>query len=86
MSEKSYTMTDPRPWPNNAREARDLAAEEALTGRYALEPMLTEKFSPEETVRRLAIATIAFHKISRLLESVGAQTNPLYDLYNEYQK
>jgi len=74
------TMTDPRPWPNNAKETRDLAAEEAITGRYAIEPLLTRKFSPEETIRRLAIATVSFHKISRLLESVGAETNPLFDL------
>jgi hypothetical protein len=72
-------MTDPRPWPNNAKEARDLAAEEALTGRNAIEHLLNQECSPEETIRRLAIATISFHKILRLLESVGAQTSPLYD-------
>jgi len=75
-------MTQPRPWPNNAREVRDLVAEEALIGRFAIESLLTKDHSHEETVRRLAIAIISFHKISRLLESVGAQTNPIYDLYH----
>jgi hypothetical protein len=75
-------MTDPRPWPNNAKETRDLAAEEAIKGRWAIEPLLTNQFSPEEQIRRLALAIISFHKILRLLESVGAQTNPLYDMEN----
>lgn len=75
-------MTDPRPWPNNAKEARDLAAEQAIVGRYAIEPMLTSTYSPEETIRRIAIAVVALHKISRLLESVGAETNPIYDVLN----
>ena len=75
-------MTEPRPWPNNAMEVRDLAAEEAIRGRWAIEPLLTQKFTAEEAVRRLAIAIVSFQKISRLLESVGAQTNPLYDIEN----
>lgn len=76
-------MTDPRPWPNNAKEARDLAAEEAIAGRKALEPLLSGNlsgFTPEDRTRRLALAIVSFQKISRLLESVGAQTNPIYDV------
>lgn len=72
-------MTDPRPWPNNAKEVRDLAAEEAVAGRKTLEPLLTRSFTAEEHTRRLALACMSFQKITRLLESVGAQTNPLYD-------
>jgi hypothetical protein len=72
-------VTEPRPWPNNAKEVRDLAAEAASTGRRALEPLLTRDFTAEERTRRLAVAIVSFQKISRLLESVGAQTNPLYD-------
>ena len=75
-------MTPPRPWPNNAKEVRDLAAELAVTGRWAIEPMLTRKFSIAESMQRIAIAIVTFQKISRLLESVGAQTNPLYDIEN----
>jgi len=78
-------MTEPRPWPNNAKEIRDLAAEEAIAGRRAIEPLLmSERFSAEDQIRRLAQATMSFQKISRLLESVGAQTNPLYD-QSQYQ-
>jgi hypothetical protein len=80
----SVIMSDPRPWPNNAKEVRDLAAEEAVYGRKALEPFLTIRepnYTAEEWARRLAFAVVSFQKISRLLESVGAQTNPLYDQY-----
>lgn len=76
-------MTSPRPWPNNAREIRDLAAEEAIAGRRAIEPLISLGPSPqitaEEQIRRLAQATMAFQTISRLLESAGAQTNPVHD-------
>lgn len=79
------TVTEPRPWPNNAREVRDLAAELAITGRWAIEPMLTGKFSAAESIRRIAIAIVTFQKISRLLESMGAQTNPIYDTENSFE-
>jgi hypothetical protein len=72
-------VTNPRPWPNNAKEIRDLAAEIAIVGRRGIEPLLTRQFTKAETIRRLAIAIVSFQKISRLLESVGAQTNPLDD-------
>ena len=78
-------VTEPRPWLNNAKSVRDLAAELAITGRWAIEPMLTRKFSTAESIRRIAIAIVTFQKISRLLESVGAQTNPIYDTENSFE-
>lgn len=73
-------MSDkPRPWPNNAKEARDQAAEAAIAGIKALEPVLTGAAPLNETerIRREAIALNALQKIARLLESAGAQTTAL---------
>lgn len=69
--------TQPRPWPNNAKEARDRAAEEAARGLRALQVILSGKEVTEtERIRRIAIAVDAFQTILRWLESVGAQTRP----------
>lgn len=70
-------MSDrPREWPNRARWARDLAAEEALCGIKALEPMVVgERLMTEsEILRRAATALNCFQRIARTLENVGAQT------------
>jgi hypothetical protein len=70
-------MTDPRPWPNAAREARDRAAEEAVRGQRALRPLVAgERFDQTDTLRRLAVALDALQQIARFLESVGAPTRP----------
>lgn len=71
-------MTRARAWPNNAREARDRAAEEAVRGIRALRPLVTNgrDFTETERLRRTASALDALQTIVRFLESVGAQTRP----------
>ena len=72
----SLMSNKPRPWPNVAKEARDRAAEEAIRGYRAIKPLLDNEAYPDE-IRRVAIAMDSLQNISRLLESVGAQTRPL---------
>lgn len=70
-------MSDhPRPWPNNAKEARDRSAEEACRGLRVLLPLLEGNTTREDEIRRIAIAISSLQTIARLLESVGAQTRP----------
>jgi len=71
-------MTEPRKWPNNAREARDRAAEEAVRGMRALRPLVVNgrEFTETERLRRAATALDALQTIARFLEGVGAQTRP----------
>ena len=68
--------TKQRPWPNNAKEARDRSAEEAQRGISALRPALHGSITETERIRREAIALDSLNTIARLLESVGAQTRP----------
>lgn len=68
--------TVPREWPNNAREVRDRASEEAVRALRALQPLLERSTTQEELIRRIAIALDATQTIARLLESVGAPTRP----------
>lgn len=70
-------MTDPRDWPNNAREARDRAAEAAARGVRTLDPLVDgEEISDAEQARRVGLAHSLFHLIARILEGAGAQTRP----------
>jgi len=69
-------MTKPRPWPNNAKEARDRSAEEASRALRVIEPLLEKEVTETERIRRLAIVIHSLQTILRLLESVGAQTRP----------
>ena len=72
-------MSDkPREWPNNARTARDRAAEEAVTALKALEPLIGDDriFTERERDLRISRAINALQKIARHLESVGAPTKP----------
>jgi len=70
-------MTEQRPWPNLAKEARDRAAEEAIRGQRALRPLVAgEAFDRTETLRRLAVALDAFQQIARFMETSGAPTRP----------
>jgi hypothetical protein len=70
-------MTQPRPWPNWAKEARDCSAEEAMRGQQALRPLVSgEMFDRTETLRRMAIALDALQQVARFMESVGARTRP----------
>ena len=70
-------MTAPRSWPNNAKLARDRAAEEAMRGLRSLRPLVEgDAFDRTEVLRRQAVALDAFQSVLRHLESVGAQTRP----------
>jgi len=69
-------MTKARQWPNNAKEARDRSAEEAIRALRVIEPLLEKEVTETEKIRRLAIAVSALQTILRLLEWAGAQTRP----------
>jgi transcription initiation factor IIE alpha subunit len=69
-------MTKARQWPNNAKEARDRSAEEAIRALRAIEPLLEKEVTETEKIRRLAIAVNSLQTILRLLEGAGAQTRP----------
>jgi len=80
LSDKyGINMTTPREWPTNAKEARDKASEISVAGRMALEKLIHTEVSEAERMRMIAIAINSFAKITRLMESVGAQTNPIYE-------
>lgn len=70
-------MSDkPRDWPNVAKAARDLAAEEAVRGIVALEPLVMSEaaMTDSEKLRRVARALNSLQRIARALENVGAPT------------
>lgn len=70
-------MSDkPSEWPNNAKEARDRAAEYAVDIIKALEPMVCSErpLTVTDRLRREARALSAAQMIARLLEGVGAPT------------
>jgi hypothetical protein len=70
-------MTASREWANNAKEARDRSAEEACKAIRLLEPILERSdMTREELLLRVAKALNASQTIARLLEKVGAQTQP----------
>ncbi|CAK0772734.1 conserved hypothetical protein [Gammaproteobacteria bacterium] len=69
-------MSDkPRDWPNNAKEARDRAAEAAVEIVKSLGPLMDERiFTESERIRRESRALNQAQLICRLLEGVGAPT------------
>ena len=69
----------PREWPNHQKEARDQAAEEAVTIIRMLKPLVMgeRSFSETESLRRIATALICSQKIARLMEGAGAPTSPI---------
>ncbi len=70
-------MTAPRLWPNVARELRDRAAEYAISGIQALEPIVEgQSFDRTETLRRQSVALKALIQIARCMEGAGAPTRP----------
>jgi hypothetical protein len=71
-------MTGPRPWPNNAKHARDRAAEELAAARRDLSFALQNVFNVDrsELIRRLGVALDHCDTALRHLESVGAETRP----------
>ena len=69
-------MSDkPRPWPYDAADARDRAAEEAAKALRVLGPLI-ETETDLECMRRVGIAMNSLFVVVRLLESVGARTRP----------
>ena len=75
-------MSQPRPWPNNAKEDRDRAAEAAQSGINALEAVINnEKLSEVERIRQEARALDRLQTIARLLESMGAQTKEKFYVF-----
>lgn len=74
-------MSDkPRDWPNNAKAARDQAAEAAIGGIKALEPVVSgeRSLTESERIRREAQALNALQRIARLMEGAGAPTRAIY--------
>ncbi len=70
--------TNPRDWPNKAKEARDQSAENANRALRALVPILDKYnvITKEELIYRVAIAINCNQTIARLLEQQGAPTEP----------
>jgi hypothetical protein len=68
-------MTEPRPWPNEAKEARDRSAEEIAASIRDLQPVLDGKF-PENYQLLVARAIVHNQAALRHLEAVGAPTRP----------
>jgi len=70
-------MTKPRDWPNDAMEARNRSAEEAMRGIRALRPLISgEQFDRGEMLRRIAVALSALQTIAAFMISVGAPVRP----------
>jgi hypothetical protein len=70
-------MTKARAWPNVARQQRDQAADAALEGIRALQPLVDGvKLDRTETLRRQAQALAAMQRIAWLLTSAGAPLRP----------
>ena len=68
-------MTDPKPWPYWAADARDRAAESAAEALRLIEPLATAE-TDLERIRRISRAVICLYLILRLLEAAGANTRP----------
>jgi hypothetical protein len=68
-------MTDPRPWPNDAKEARDRSAEEIVASIRDLQPILDGQF-PQNYQLLVARAIVHNQAALRHLEAVGATTRP----------
>jgi hypothetical protein len=72
-------MSDkPRAWPQVARAARDQAADQALSGMKALEPLLENErpVTESERIRRENKAFRALEKIAWLMQNQGAPIRP----------
>lgn len=70
-------MTKPRPWPNNALEARDASVEEAFAAITALQPIAAGKPMTQDQLRVAAMNTIThLQEIRVQLASVGAKVRP----------
>lgn len=71
-------MTHPRDWPNNAREARDRAAEETAKAlKYTL--ALAQNggtLTIDDKAKLISMIIYHLQNALRWLESAGAQTRP----------
>jgi hypothetical protein len=63
-------MVPRKRWPNHVEDARLEALANARRGLNAITPMFTEGRDPE-TIRRVAIANDALHRIIEELQAVG---------------
>ncbi len=70
-------MTRSRHWPNNAKEARDRAAEECVEIRRRLLQVLLNPNMPREAMaQEVGLALDSANTALRHLEGAGAQTKP----------
>ena len=72
-------MTEPRAWPNSAREVRDRCAELAVDGIRALRVVVLDlrPLTETERLRRESTALSALQEILRKLEQMGAPVREL---------
>lgn len=76
-AERKVTTNKPLPWPYQAQEARNSAAEQAAKIDRLLGEILEGKpMSEAEMVRKVAQAIIAAKEILRHMEAQGAPTRP----------
>lgn len=68
------SMTAARDWPNQAKESRDRAAEEAAHGLHILASLLSNE--KEMEYKKIGLAIVCLTNILRLLEREGAPTIP----------
>lgn len=69
-------MSDkPKPWPYDAADQRDRAAEAAVEGIQSLEPLTMSEMDTEK-LRRVTRTLLALYRIARLMEAAGAKTRP----------
>lgn len=73
------TMTTQREWPNNARNARDHAAEEIVRSLRMTWELIENGgyLTTDDRVRLLSLALHHQQNALRWLESVGAPTHPV---------
>lgn len=79
---EEFGMTAPRDWPNNAAEARDRAAEYSVEALRELRPIIAGlRITEADQMRRVGLAVSYLAEITRMMEAVGAKTNPLNDYW-----
>ncbi len=71
-------MARAREWPNNCLEARNRTAEIATASSRQLKPILAgSRISEVEQVRVIGLVNSNLLQIARIMEAVGATTNPI---------
>ena len=71
-------MTKPRDWPDNAKDARDGAAENVSSALRLIRQIIEHngKLNDSDKMRALSLAAMNLQDALRWLESAGAQTRP----------